>query len=80
LCGKENKVGRFAVKKGGKDFTVICFDVEEGIKKDIIEKYDESAWESLINGSSEGIVMNLLYEPVINSYNNQIQFTYIAAC
>ncbi|MCR5202913.1 MAG: single-stranded-DNA-specific exonuclease RecJ [Lachnospiraceae bacterium] len=80
LCGKENQIGRFACSKDGKEFTVVDFDVENGIKKNIIDKYDEESWTSLTMGNKEGIMMNLAYQPSISSYNNQVQYKYIDAC
>lgn len=81
IMGKTRNAGRFAVSCGGGDFTVIDFNLEEGLKKKILEKYGEDAWESLQMSHTEGldITFSLLYKPQINDYNNTVQFRYIDA-
>jgi hypothetical protein len=67
--GKDGQYLRLTVgTENGGTMTALMFRNVPDFEKAIIEKYGDAAWQSLFSGKSQGVPMDIVYEPSINEY------------
>lgn len=74
--GKEGQYLRMSLKtEKGETMTALMFRGVEVFERSVEEKYGEASWQGLFSGNSNGVTMDIVYEPSINEYrgNRSVQ-------
>lgn len=77
IFGREGQIGRFQVRDGERSYSIVDFDIGEHMKKVIVEKYSEEAWEQLVQGTGKDCLVDILYVPEINQKYGDVQYRLI---
>ena len=74
--GKEGQYLRMSVEtEKGETMTALMFRGVEDFERSVEEKYGEASWQGLFSGNSNGVTMDIVYEPSINEFrgNRSVQ-------
>ncbi|MBQ6463448.1 MAG: single-stranded-DNA-specific exonuclease RecJ, partial [Pseudobutyrivibrio sp.] len=74
--GKEGQYLRMSLKtEKGETMTALMFRGVEDFERSVEEKYGEASWQGLFSGNSNGVTMDIVYEPSINEFrgNRSVQ-------
>ena len=74
--GKEGQYLRMSLKtEKGETMTALMFRGVEVFERSVEEKYGEASWQGLFSGNSNGVTMDIVYEPSINEFrgNRSVQ-------
>lgn len=74
--GKEGQYLRMSLKtEKGENMTALMFRGVEDFERSVEEKYGEASWQGLFSGNSNGVTMDIVYEPSINEFrgNRSVQ-------
>ena len=74
--GKEGQYLRMSLEtEKGETMTALMFRGVEDFERSVEEKYGEASWQGLFSGNSNGVTMDIVYEPSINEFrgNRSIQ-------
>ena len=74
--GKEGQYLRMSVEtEKGETMTALMFRGVEDFERSVEEKYGEASWQGLFSGKSNGVTMDIVYEPSINEFrgNRSVQ-------
>ena len=74
--GKEGQYLRMSLEtEKGETMTALMFRGVEDFERSVEEKYGEASWQGLFSGNSNGVTMDIVYEPSINEFrgNRSVQ-------
>lgn len=74
--GKEGQYLRMSLEtEKGETMTALMFRGVEDFERSVEEKYGEASWQGLFSGKSNGVTMDIVYEPSINEFrgNRSVQ-------
>ena len=74
--GKEGQYLRMSLKtEKGETMTALMFRGVEDFERSVEEKYGEASWQGLFSGNSNGVTMDIVYEPSIDEFrgNRSVQ-------
>lgn len=77
VCGKEGQVGNFTVMDQGRRYSLVDFQIDHCMKKEICRKYSEEMWHALENRKAKGCIMDILFVPKINERYGELQYTIV---
>lgn len=77
VCGKEGQVGNFTVMDQGKRYSLVDFQIDHCMKKEICHKYSEEMWHALEDRRAAGCIMDILFVPKINERYGELQYTIV---
>lgn len=77
VCGKEGQVGNFTVMDQGRRYSLVDFQIDHCMKKEICRKYSEEMWHALEDRKAEGCIMDILFVPKINERYGELQYTIV---
>ena len=77
VCGKEGQVGNFTVMDRGRKYSLVDFQIDHCMKKEICRKYSEKMWHALEERRAAGCIMDILFVPKINERYGELQYTIV---
>ena len=77
VCGKEGQVGNFTVMDQGRKYSLVDFQIDHCMKKEICRKYSEKMWHALEERRAAGCIMDILFVPKINERYGELQYTIV---
>ena len=61
----------------GRRYSLVDFQIDHCMKKEICHKYSEEMWHALEDRRAAGCIMDILFVPKINERYGELQYTIV---